>query len=106
MENRPGPVLVTGANSGIGLAATLRLARRGWETWATARSEDKAATIAEAADAAGVGEVVHPLILDVSDDEAVVDRWPELPAFYGVVNNAGYSELGAVEGVSADPARA
>jgi NAD(P)-dependent dehydrogenase (short-subunit alcohol dehydrogenase family) len=45
------------------------------------------------------------LVLDVSDHDEVVARWPELPAFYGVVNNAGYSELGAVEEVSAAQAR-
>ena len=39
MADKPGPVLVTGANSGIGLATTLLLARRGWETWGTVRSQ-------------------------------------------------------------------
>src|SRR3990170_4065211 len=106
MADRPGPVLVTGANSGIGLAATLLLASRGWDTWGTVRSEAKASGLADAARQAGVAELVHPLVLDVSADEGVVARWPELPSFYGVVNNAGYSELGAVEEVSAAEARA
>src|SRR5262245_2925970 len=106
MADKPGPVIVTGANSGIGLATTLLLARHGWETWGTARSDDKAAALGEAAAAAGVGGLVRPLVLDVSDDEAVVATWPELPAFYGVVNNAGYSEMGAVEEVAAAEARA
>jgi NAD(P)-dependent dehydrogenase (short-subunit alcohol dehydrogenase family) len=35
-----------------------------------------------------------------------VAKWPELPGFYAVVNNAGYSELGAVEEVAAKDARA
>lgn len=105
MGDRPGPVLVTGANTGIGLASTLRFADRGWDTWGTVRSAAKAEALAEAADAAGVADRVHPLVLDVSDHDAVVGRWSELPGFYAVVNNAGYSELGAVEEVSAADAR-
>ena len=48
---------------------------------------------------------MHATVLDVSDDAAVHRAWPDLPAFYGVVNNAGHSELGAVEEVSAAEAR-
>lgn len=106
MPDKPGPVLITGANSGIGLAATLLLARRGWETWGTVRSKAKATALAAAAKDAGVADLVRPLVLDVSNDRAVVAKWPELPDFYAVVNNAGYSELGAVEEVSAKDARA
>jgi NAD(P)-dependent dehydrogenase (short-subunit alcohol dehydrogenase family) len=106
MAARPGAVLVTGANSGIGLATTLRLAGRGWETWGTVRSKAKARTLTDAAEQAGVAERVHPVILDVSHHDAVVAHWPELPPFYGVVNNAGYSELGAIEDVTAKQARA
>lgn len=106
MADKPGPVIVTGANSGIGLATTLLLARRGWQTWGTVRSRAKGDALAEAADEAGVGDRVEPLTLDVSNDKAVVAAWRELPDFYAVVNNAGYSEMGAVEEVSAKEARA
>lgn len=105
MADKPGPVLVTGANSGIGLATVLLLAKRGWQTWGTVRSQAKGRALSKAAKDAGVGGLVHPVVLDVSDDEAVVARWPELPDFYGVVNNAGYSEMGAIEEVSASQAR-
>jgi NAD(P)-dependent dehydrogenase (short-subunit alcohol dehydrogenase family) len=106
MAKHPGPVLVTGANSGIGLATALRLAKRDWEVWGTVRSAEKARALAKAAAEAGVDQWVVPLVLDVSKHEAVVEAWPHLPDFYGVVNNAGYTELGAVEEVSAAEARA
>jgi NAD(P)-dependent dehydrogenase (short-subunit alcohol dehydrogenase family) len=106
MTERPGPVLVTGANSGIGLASTLRFAGRGWHAWGTVRSQAKADDLSAAAAEAGVDDLVHPVVLDVSDHDAVVERWPDLPDFYGVVNNAGYSEVGAVEEVSAADAKA
>jgi NAD(P)-dependent dehydrogenase (short-subunit alcohol dehydrogenase family) len=106
MAARLGPVIVTGANSGIGLASVLRFAARGFETWGTVRSEDKADELREAAAEAGCAERVRPLVLDVSDHERVVEAWKELPDFYAVVNNAGFSQTGAVEEVSAALARA
>lgn len=106
MTQRPGPVLVTGANSGIGLASTLRFAARGWDTFGTVRSQAKADALREESEAAGVAEHVHPIVLDVSDHAAVEEAWPGLPDFYGVVNNAGYSEIGAVEEVTATQAKA
>jgi NAD(P)-dependent dehydrogenase (short-subunit alcohol dehydrogenase family) len=104
--DRPGPVLVTGANSGIGLETSLRLAERGWTVWGSVRSPAKADVLRRAAKARKLARRVRPLVLDVSDHAAVVAAWPELPAFYAVVNNAGYAELGAVEEVSAAEARA
>jgi NAD(P)-dependent dehydrogenase (short-subunit alcohol dehydrogenase family) len=104
--SRPGPVLVTGANSGIGLATALRLAEREWTVYGTVRSESKADALRDAARERKLGRRVHPLVLDVSDHAEVVRAWPDLPDFYGVVNNAGYSETGAVEEVSAAQAKA
>ena len=106
MPYRPGPVLVTGANSGIGLASTLGFARHGWDTWGTVRSDGKAEELRGAARDKGLGARVHPVVLDVSDHDAVVARWAEMPDFYAVVNNAGYMEMGAVEEVSASDAKA
>ena len=103
---RPGPVLVTGANSGIGLATLLRFASRGGRRGGTVRTKAKAADVKKAAKDAGCGDLVHPVVLDVSDHDAIVATWPELPPFYGVVNNAGMSETGAVEEVSAAEAKA
>jgi NAD(P)-dependent dehydrogenase (short-subunit alcohol dehydrogenase family) len=106
MPERPGPVLVTGANSGIGLSTALRLASRGWDVWGTVRAAEKGDALAVEADKAGVADRLHPLVLDVSDHDAIVAAWPDLPDFYGVVNNAGYSEMGAIEEVSAADAKA
>jgi len=105
-ERKPGPVLVTGGNSGIGLASVLRLAERGWTVYATVRSQSKADTLLEHSREAEVIERVHPIVLDVSDHAAVVDAWGDLPDFHAVVNNAGYVEPGAVEEVSAERAKA
>jgi NAD(P)-dependent dehydrogenase (short-subunit alcohol dehydrogenase family) len=105
-QRKPGPVLITGANSGIGLASALWLAKRGWEVHGTVRSDAKAEALGSAAKEARVATRVHPVRLDVSDHDAVVAAWPDLPDFYAVVNNAGYSETGAIEEVSAQRARA
>ena len=104
MGARPGPVLVTGANSGIGLVTAVHLAGRGWPVWGTVRSRAKAAVLREAAREAGVAERVRSAVLDVSDHDAVVARWPRMPTFYAVVNNAGASLTEAVE--TATPAQA
>jgi len=105
-DKKPGSVLVTGANSGIGLATVLRLAQRGWDVYGSVRSAAKAAALRDAAKGEKFAGRVHPLVLDVSDHAAVVAAWPDLPEFYAVVNNAGYSETGAIEEVSAQRARA
>ncbi len=106
MATHPGPVIVTGANSGIGLECVLRFASRGWQTWGTVRSAAKAEELREAARAADCAEHVTPLVLDVSDHARVTECWKDLPDFYAVVNNAGYSQSGAVEEVPAALARA
>jgi NAD(P)-dependent dehydrogenase (short-subunit alcohol dehydrogenase family) len=96
-------VLVTGANSGIGLATVLEAARRGWTSVGTVRSEEKAEVVAKAAAEAGVA--VEPVIFDVTDAEGcrrVVEQWRP----WGLVNNAGYSLTGAIEDVDDDEARA
>jgi len=97
----PQTSLTTGANSGLGLATVLELARRGLRSVGTVRSPAKAEGVVRAASDAGV--TVETVELDVNDAEGcaeVVDRYrPDV-----LVNNAGYSSAGAVEDVSDDEA--
>src|SRR2546421_7034298 len=95
-------VLTTGANSGIGLATAVEVARRGYRSIGTARSEEKAERIEKAAADAGV--TVETLLLDITDAEGCERALSGLRLF-GLVNNAGYSNTGAVEDVSDEDAR-
>jgi NAD(P)-dependent dehydrogenase (short-subunit alcohol dehydrogenase family) len=99
----PGTILTTGANSGIGLATVLEVARRGFRSVGTVRSEAKAETVSKAAADAGVE--VETVIMDVTDAATCADTVRQLHP-YGVVNNAGYPVTGAVEEVTDDQARA
>jgi NAD(P)-dependent dehydrogenase (short-subunit alcohol dehydrogenase family) len=95
-------VLVTGAGTGIGLAAMVELARRGFRPVGGVRSPAKARAITRAARKAGVK--VQTITLDVTDakecEQAIAALKP-----YGLVNNAGLPAGGAVEDVSDDEAR-
>lgn len=95
-------VLTTGANSGIGLATVIELARRGFHSVGSVRSEAKADEVAKAAADAGVR--VDTVLLDVTDAERGREVIEELQPF-GIVNNAGYSNLGAIEDVPDDEVR-
>jgi NAD(P)-dependent dehydrogenase (short-subunit alcohol dehydrogenase family) len=94
-------VLVTGCSSGIGHATALRLAKGGWTVYATARRPQ---TLSELA-AAGC----RTLALDVTDEDsmraavATVER--DEGAVGVLVNNAGYSQSGAIETVPMDAVR-
>ena len=95
-------VLITGANSGIGLATAIEAARAGFDVVGTVRSDRKASLVTEAAEAAGVAITTD--LLDVADTDAcaeVIGRHQP----WGLVNNAGYSAMGAVEDVTDDEAR-
>src|SRR6266542_4211365 len=95
------PVLITGCSTGIGRATAERLARNGLTVYATARRLDSIADLQEAG--------CKTLALDVTNEEsmrAAVAAVEEADGAVGaLVNNAGYSQSGAVETIQLDEVR-
>ena len=99
----PGPVLVTGCSTGIGLAIATDLAARGVPVFATVR---------KAADAERLASIdgVEPVICDVTDDAQVAQLRATIDArgegLWGIVHNAGISHLGHLTATSLDDLKA
>jgi NAD(P)-dependent dehydrogenase (short-subunit alcohol dehydrogenase family) len=95
-------VLITGCSSGIGAATASRLVKAGWPVYATARRPETLAALE--------ADGCRTLALDVVDEasrQAAVDAVVEAEGAVGVlVNNAGYSQSGAVESIPDDRVRA
>jgi NAD(P)-dependent dehydrogenase (short-subunit alcohol dehydrogenase family) len=93
-------VLVTGCSSGIGRATAELLAASGWRVYATARRMEALAELTG----------VQKMALDVTDEDsmrAAVAVVEEAEGAVGVlINNAGYSQSGAVESIPMDRIRA
>jgi len=94
-------VLVTGCSSGIGRSTAELLAGKGWTVYASARKLDSISDL----EARGC----RLLEIDVTDEDsmrAAVTKVEEAEGAVGVlVNNAGYSQSGAVESVSPEDVR-
>ncbi len=95
-------VVVTGANRGIGLETALELASAGYDVIGTARSEETARALLDAAE--GRGLTVRTVLLDVADPAATRRGFAEVAELTGggpwaVVNNAGFAQAGAIEDV-------
>jgi NAD(P)-dependent dehydrogenase (short-subunit alcohol dehydrogenase family) len=83
--------VVTGANSGIGRATAIYLAKQGMRVLGTVRSLDKAEKLNAMAKQAGAN--VELVVMDVADDASVKRGFEEIHARAGrvdhLVNNAG-----------------
>jgi NAD(P)-dependent dehydrogenase (short-subunit alcohol dehydrogenase family) len=94
-------VLITGCSSGIGRATAEHLAKHGHTVYATARRLDSIRDLES--------HGCRLLELDVTDEQsmtAAVQAVEEAEGAVGVlVNNAGYSQSGAVESVPMDAVR-
>lgn len=94
-------VLITGCSSGIGHATAERLAAEGWTVYATARRPASIADLEERG--------CKTLALDVTDEASMSAAVSAVSAAEGavgvLVNNAGYSQSGAVESVPLDQVR-
>jgi NAD(P)-dependent dehydrogenase (short-subunit alcohol dehydrogenase family) len=95
-------VLITGCSSGIGAATAAHLADKGWIVYATARRVETLADLA--------AKGCKTLALDVTDEascRAAVEAVEAAEGAVGVlINNAGYSQSGAVESVPDERVRA
>jgi NAD(P)-dependent dehydrogenase (short-subunit alcohol dehydrogenase family) len=88
-------VLITGASSGIGLAATIAAARAGFTTVATVRRPDGDLALREAAEKAGV--FIDVVTLELTSPESVDECVRSVIAMHGrldaLVNNAGIAGI-------------
>lgn len=94
-------VLITGCSSGIGAALAREFARQGHRVYASARRVETLGAIAS--------DLIHALTLDVNDDASIAAAFEKLAQEAGhldmLVNNAGFSQVGAVVDLTRDDLR-
>jgi NAD(P)-dependent dehydrogenase (short-subunit alcohol dehydrogenase family) len=102
MAEEPRAVLITGCSTGIGRATAELLAGEGHTVYATARRPEAIADLRERG--------CRTLALDVNDERSMSEAVAEVERAEGavgaLVNNAGYSQSGAVESVPLADVRA
>jgi NAD(P)-dependent dehydrogenase (short-subunit alcohol dehydrogenase family) len=95
------PVLITGCSTGIGRATAERLADAGWNVHATARKTGDIEDLSKRG--------CKTLALDVTDEKSMASAVAEVEKDGGsigaLVNNAGYSQSGALETIPMDSVR-
>jgi NAD(P)-dependent dehydrogenase (short-subunit alcohol dehydrogenase family) len=96
MEKSQKVMLISGSNSGIGLASTRLAVKKGFIVYGGARRETTFSVIE--------AEGAHPIALDVTDEQSMVEAVRQIEAKHGVVdvlvNNAGYGQLGPIEAIT------
>ncbi len=94
-------IFITGCSSGIGAAMARELHRRGHQVYATARRLESLAPLAELG--------IATLQLDVDNDDSIAAAMAAVEERQGrldmLVNNAGFSQVGAVVDLSRDALR-
>lgn len=92
-------VIITGSSSGIGKAAALYFAKKGWNVAATMRSPEKELELVRV-------ENIKLYALDVTSSDSVKNAFSSIQKDFGkidvVVNNAGFGADGVFEAMSDD----
>lgn len=92
--------IVTGTSSGVGLALSVRLAKR-FTVFAGMRNFKGKDALMAAAQQAKVAANVRPFLVDVDDDDSVKQAFAKVVADAKrvdlLVNNAGFSVFGSIE---------
>ena len=91
-----GTVLITGGGTGIGRACALRLAREGLRVTVAGRTEERLEEVAKRA------ATVDVAVMDVTDEASVERAVVAASPVGAVVNNAGVSVMGPLEGVPSE----
>lgn len=91
------PILVTGCSSGIGYCVAHGLKKRGYRVFASARKMEDVQRLQE--------EGLEALHLDLQDSQSIQTALAQLLAqtegrLFGLFNNGGYAQPGAVEDLS------
>jgi len=94
-------VFITGCSSGIGAALAREFGKRGHRVYATARRVEALAALE--------AEGIRGLVLDVNDDSSIARALDTVSREAGhldlLVNNAGFSQVGAVVDLTRDDLR-
>jgi len=101
MQNQPTKwIVITGCSSGIGRSLVWAMRRQGWGVIATARRLESLTDLPD-------GEDIVRVALDVLSDESVslvVQQYQHL-RIVGLINNAGYGQVGPLEYITTQELR-